>query len=107
MKSPLERLREIRAARASGESGSAVEPLDAELAEVRQDWAAVKLYSRLLGLELWLARDQRAADELLAEGVAIPIVLLSDVPKLAGKPVELLRAVLAGKAALPGARWVQ
>jgi hypothetical protein len=75
--------------------------------DLRQEPVAWRVYSRLLDCELWLARDERVRDELVAEDTTLPVLLLAEVPNLAGKAPALLRALLRTKCAFPGARWVQ
>ena len=76
---------------------------DGEVHETREDLVAVRLYSRLLERELWLCRDERAAAEIATEHLGVPTLTFAEVPRLRGKPIELLRAVLDAKAEFPGA----
>ena len=70
----------------------------------RQEPVAWRLYSRLLDRQLWLARDPGTAAELAAEFPGMAVLTIAEVSQLAGKPPELLRAVLDTKAAFPEAR---
>ena len=74
---------------------------------MRTDLAAVRIRSRLLGRELWLARDVETARALVAEGSALPVLTFADVPALRGKSGPMLGALLEGLAAFPGARVLQ
>ncbi len=122
MRSALEVLREIRARDAGGRPAS--EPSDTpghgdprgddargleqgDVLEARQDWIAVRLHSRLLDCDLWLCRDQRAAEELSTEFPGVPVLTFAEIPLLAGKPKEVLRAMLDVKAEFPDAGWAQ
>jgi hypothetical protein len=80
---------------------------DGPVLEVRHALVAVRLHSRLLDRELWLARDDRTRDELAAENPGEPVLTFREAPHLRGKPVELLRAVLEVKAEFEDARWLQ
>ena len=106
MKSALDVLREMRDAPPTEATEQSYDVADAVL-EQREDAIAWRLYSRLLGRELWLARDERSAADLVAEGTDLPVLLLAEVPRLAGKTPELLRAVLNVRKASPGSRWLQ
>lgn len=65
-----------------------------EPTEVRLGFAALRVYSQLIGGELWLAADDQAAAELRAEGSAIPVMTLDDVTKLQGMdPAEARMAI--------------
>ena len=85
--------------------------LDAALVlEARQEWIAVRLYSRRLDRELWLARDKRTAAELRTQlpGLPdVPVLTFAEVPRLAGKPTERLQAILDVLAKFPDAGWLQ
>ena len=122
MKSALQVLREIRArddgGRTVGEHSDAPDHGDprgddarglehGDVLEARQDWIAVRLYSKLLDRDLWLCRDQRAADELSAEFPRVPVLTFDEVPLLAGKTKEQLRAMLDVKAEFPDAGLIQ
>lgn len=76
---------------------------DGEVLEELREPVAWKLYSRLLGRELWLCRDPRVRDEIAAQHAGVPVLLLSEVPKLRGKPAEVLRAIMETKATFPDA----
>ncbi len=81
---------------------------DAErVLEIRQEFVAVRLYSRLLDRDLWLARDNQTAAELAVECPGVPVLTFSEVRYLNAKPPELLQAVLDTKAQFPGARLWQ
>ena len=90
-------------ARGGAEDGSAELDRDDTVLEARQEFVAVRLYSRLLGRELWLARDDETARELSVEFPEIPVMTFAEVPVLAEKPPELLQAILDSKVAFPGA----
>ncbi len=77
---------------------------DQEPKELRVEPTAYLLYSRLLEREVWLCRDDQAAGEIAAEFPGVPVLTFAEVPLLQGKPVELLRAIVATKACFPGAR---
>ena len=74
--------------------------------EARSDWLAVKLHSRLLGLDLWLARDLEAAESIWSE-TQLPAFTLSEVPRFKNTPPELLAAVCRVRAEFgpTGSRW--
>ena len=75
------------------------------------DIGAVKLWSHLVGRDLWLARDQQVAAELVAEmeqtGERLPVVLLDEVEPLCRKSPAMIRAVLDALAELPRTRLLQ
>ena len=70
--------------------------------EARQTLGAVRLHSRLLDRELWLCRDQRAAEEISVEFPDLPVLTFAEVPHLRGKPPALLHAILNAKTEFPG-----
>ncbi len=84
-----------------GASAGTSEVANGPVLDVRADLVAVLLYSRLLGRELWLCRDDRAAAEIAAECPGVPVLTFAEVPHLRGKPPELLHAVLDAKAEFP------
>ena len=89
--------------------GEAREPRDLGtgfLLEARYDWIAVRLHSRLLQLEIWLARDMDTAETLWTE-TRLPVFLLSEVPRFRSTPLELLRAIAKTRAVFgpSGSRW--
>jgi hypothetical protein len=102
-----ELIRLLRRPEDSGNSENRLNLDDGDIVEARQDWIAVRLWSRLLNRELWLARDDRTAEELSAEFPGVPILTLAEVPALKGKPKELLRAILDAKSEFPDARLEQ
>ena len=82
---------------------------ESEILETRTGLAAVRIKSRLLGCELWLAHDARTAAELrdeMAPEKALPILLFEDVPRLRGKSPAALRALLEVASVFPGSRFV-
>ncbi len=112
MKSALQRLNEIKAGRElhcedSAEANSQPAPdgelVDGPLLEEHHRAVAWRLYSRRLGCELWLASDERAAADLVADRAGLPVLLLKEVPQLAGRSTEAIRAILAVKVAFPAA----
>ncbi len=80
---------------------------DGDLLDVRRDLLGVRLHSRLLDRELWLARDERAAAKLTAEFPRMPVLTFAEVRHLEGKPTELLQAILDTKTVFPDARLRQ
>ena len=106
MKTALQALRELRRETSIGPPEDFVaEILDAApVLEARREPVAYLLFSRTLGLEVWLCRDDQVAAEIAAEFSGVPVLTFDEVPLLRDKPVELLRAVLDAKAEFVGAR---
>ena len=85
--------------------------VDGPVLDVRADLVAFLLYCPRLDREVWFARDDRAAAELIAKLTAdagpddptVPVLTFAEVPHLRGKPPELLNAILNVKAEYPGA----
>ena len=77
---------------------------DGPVLEVRQSISAVRLYSRLLDRELWLAADDQVARDLAVEFPGIPVITFSEIPLLKGKSPEALAAIMEVKADFVGAR---
>ena len=67
--------------------------LDTVPVDTKTDAIGWRLYSRALERELWLARDQRAAEELWAE-TKIPTLTLEEWPLLDGQQLDVVRVVL-------------
>jgi hypothetical protein len=76
--------------------------------EIRLRSEAVRIFSRVLGAELWIAASERAAEELHREGMTLPVLLPEEAQILAGMAQADARELLAtlGKIqrAIPGAR---
>jgi hypothetical protein len=89
---------------------SPVQDDDGSLVDSAEQIGAVLLRSRRFG-DVWLARDDRVADELVAElaatGQATPVLTYAEAPLLRGKSDRMLRALLTAKSALPGSRLLQ
>ncbi len=105
----LRRLRESRDELAKPDPpgelpGTSEDLVDGPVLDVRADLVAVLLYSKLLGRELWLCRDDRAAAEIAAECPDVPVLTFAEVPHLRGKPPELLHALLNAKSEFPRSR---
>ena len=104
-------LREIRARKAqraedAPECEATAPPVDladGEIREAREDLVAVRLYSRLIDRELWLARDRVVAAELAAEFPKMAVLTFDEVPLLRGKPRETLLAIIECKSVFPDA----
>ena len=82
----------------------------ASIVETRESLVAVRIRSRSLGRDLWLARDARTARELCQDETAserLPILLYDEIPKLRGKSSRMLNALLDTKQVFPGAQVVQ
>ena len=78
--------------------------------ETRVTLGAVRVRSRTLSRDVWLAIDERTADELRAEmppGRELPVLLFADIPKLRGKSPTALNAILDVATVFPGSRFVQ
>lgn len=70
--------------------------------------ASVRIYSRVLGAELWVAATEEAAAELHRDGVTLPI-LTADEAQILGRMAasdarELFAALTMIQAVMPGAR---
>jgi hypothetical protein len=69
---------------------------------------AVRIYSRVLGAELWIACDEAMAAELHADSVTLPVLLPHEAETLAAMAESdaraLFRAVERIQRAFPGAR---
>jgi hypothetical protein len=93
-----------------GERGSAAQTTDGSFVDAEEQIAAVRLRSATFG-DVWLARDDRVAEELVAEleeaDQCIPVFTFEEAPLLRGKSERMLRALLTAKAALPGSRLLQ
>lgn len=76
--------------------------------EQRQRAEAVRIYSRVLDCELWIAPDEEAAEQLRRDGETLPILLPSEamiLGRMAEADARDLFAVLAKvQAIMPGAR---
>ena len=83
-----------------------IAPDEGQILEARSDLAAVRISSPEFG-EVWLARDDRVAAELNAEGADLPVLTFAEIPKLRGKSPEMLRAVLECRRAFPGGSILQ
>ena len=82
----------------------------APILETRVDFEAVRVRSRPLGLELWLARDDKVAAELRAEmsrTQRLPVILFEEIPLLRGKSLEMCRALLDVRLVFLEGRLVQ
>jgi hypothetical protein len=73
-----------------------------------EDAAAARIFSRVLGVEIWIAADERAAADLHREGVTLPVILVDEAKILAGMAdadawalLELLARI---QTKLPGSR---
>jgi len=75
-----------------------------EILETRGDIEAVRIWSALLGRELWLARDGEVASKIPP---GLPVLLFEEVPRLRAKSPAVLRALLDIRAEFPGSRWLQ
>lgn len=76
--------------------------------EQRQQEASVRIFSRVLGAECWIAPDEATADELRRAGVTLPI-LLPDEAMVLGKMAEsdareLFATLVKIQRTMPGAR---
>ena len=83
---------------------------NAEILETREALIAVRIRSRSLDREVWLARNERAAAELQAEmapGHELPVLLFEEIPLLKGKSQAMCRAILDTKAVFPDSRILQ
>ena len=83
---------------------------DEPILETRTGLAAVRIRSRLLGCEIWLAHDERTAADLRAEMApeqTLPVVLYDEIPKFRGKSPAMIRALFEVAKVFPGARLVQ
>jgi hypothetical protein len=65
----------------------------ADLRAMHAEPTAWRLYSRALGLELWLARDEETAEEVWVQ-TRLPVLLVEEWLRLARHGLELVRAVL-------------
>lgn len=77
---------------------------DGRLLCVREQWAAVRLHSKVLDQEVWLARDENEAGRLGAEFPGMPVFTIAEIPHLRNKRPELLKAIAETKATFPEAR---
>ena len=97
-----ELLEELRLEDASIEDGG--------ILETREDLVAVRVQSRLLGRQVWLARDEQTALELHAEmprALRLPVLLFDELPLLRGKSQTMLNVLLDAKAVFSGSRLLQ
>lgn len=53
-----------------------------EPTEVRLGFAALRVHSRLLGRELWIAAVDQAAEDLRADGCELPVLTLAEITTL-------------------------
>jgi hypothetical protein len=76
--------------------------------EERQRGELARIYSRVLGAELWIAPDEEAADELRRDGVTLPVLLPSEAMVLGGMAEadagELFAALARVQRVMPGSR---
>ena len=78
--------------------------------ETRAVLVAVRVRSRSLRREVWLARDERTARELhqsAPAGESLPVLLFEEIPKLRGNSPEMLNALLDTKALFPTAKILE
>lgn len=71
--------------------------------EARSDWVAVRLHSKLLTRDVWLARDAGVAAELSVEFPGVPVLTFEEIGRLEGMPVELIRVIVETKSIFPNA----
>ena len=83
---------------------------ESSLINAEEQLAAVRLRSATFG-DVWLARDEEIAAELITEveaaGQWIPVFTFEGIPLLRGKSQRMLQVLLTAKAALPGSRLLQ
>ena len=72
--------------------------------DFRVEPVAYRLYSRSLDREIWVCQNDQTAGEIAAEFPGVPVLTFAEVPKLKGKPVDLLRVIMDTKAEFVGAR---
>lgn len=74
----------------------------------RRREASVRIFSKVLGAELWIAPDEQAAAELQREGVTLPVLLPAEAMILGRMAESDARALLAALAkiqrVIPGSR---
>lgn len=68
--------------------------------------AAVKIYSEVLGEEIWIVADERDMKALQAEHITDVVYMASEVEELKGKPPEHIKKVHEAKRVFPGSKVV-
>ena len=66
--------------------------------------AAIRLYSRTLREELWIAWDDAIAEELVREFPRVAVFTLDELERLCRRPLELIRVIADVRAVFPDAK---
>lgn len=95
----------IKASRPEAGGRERIEPtMDQALAGLARGTAAVRLFSQVLGIEVWLAPDEAIAGEIEAEKDGRPVFTVDEVGVLEGMLAADLKSVADVKRAFPGSR---